>query len=523
MGGNQIVSPVLNNAIIYGTTTDPGSGSAGQLYYNTSTNLLKYWNGTSWQALTSSTTATSVANALSTGTGLSYTTGTTFDGSAARTINLSNTSVSAGSYGSSTQIPTFTVDAQGRLTAAGTASISTSISLGAGTGSGNVSGGGTLTISGGTGVSTSVTGSTFTISLPQAISTTSTPTFNQITINNSPANATDVATKQYVDNIASGINAHDAVVAATTAPLTVTYNNNTTGVGATLTNAGTQATLVIDNVTPVVNDRILVKNQASGSQNGIYTVTNVGSSSTNWVLTRATDYDNSTAGEVASGDTVFVVAPASEFSTTPTNQNTGWTMNSAGIITIGVSPITFAQSSGTGTVTATNGLTIVTGNQVGVNLGSAFDSTSGTGTSGLSIGGGTLQVRLSSSGGLTSSTSGLAINTPGTGLTLSGNSLVFASGTTSQAATGVSGGAYSYATQKQTATITLDGTTTSWAIAHNLNSRDVQVQVYQSSAGPDTQYAEVEADIVRTSTSSVTITFASAGTSGNTYNVVIVG
>jgi hypothetical protein len=189
------------------------------------------------------------------------------------------------------------------------------------------------------------------------------PTFTGIVTVPTPSNATDAVTKQYVDNIASGINAHDAVVAASTAPLTVTYNNNTTGVGATLTNAGTQAAFSIDNVTLAQYDRILVKNQTDSTQNGIYTLTTVGSGSSNWVLTRASDYDQSTPGEVAAGDMVFVLAPASKFSITPINQNTSWIMNSAGTITIGSSYITFSQSSGSGTVTAGTGIS-VTANQV---------------------------------------------------------------------------------------------------------------------------------------------------------------
>jgi hypothetical protein len=219
---------------------------------------------------------------------------------------------------------------------------------------------------------------------------------------------------------------------------------------------------------------------------------------------------------------VYVVAPAAEITGTPTNQGTGWIMNAPGVITVGTSAITFAQSSGSGTVTAGNGIS-VTGNSVAVSLGSAFDNTTGTGTSGLSLSGGTLQVRLSSTGGLTSSTAGIAINTPGTGLTLSGNAISYATGTTTQTGTGVSGGAYTYATQKQVATITGDSTTSSFTINHNLATRDVQVQVYQTSATPDTQYAEVEVDITRATTGTITVAFATAPATGITYNVVMVG
>jgi hypothetical protein len=344
---------------------------------------------------------------------------------------------------------------------------------------------------------------------------------SQVTVSADPSQALQVATKQYVDNLSSGINAHDAVVAATTTALTVTYSNGVSGVGATLTNAGTQAAFSIDNVTPVVGDRVLIKNQAAALQNGIYTVTNVGSGSTNWVLTRATDYDNHVAGQVNAGDMTFITAPAAEFSTTPTQQNTGWIMNAAGVITIGTSSITWVQSSGSGTVTAGSGIS-VTGNSVSIALGATFDSTTGADTTGLSLSSNTLKVRLNSNGGLTSTTAGIAVN-PGSGFSLSGNQLVYSSGTTTQTGSGVSGGAYSYATQKQVATITGNNTLTSFAVNHNFNSQDVTVQVYQTSVTPDTQYSEVEVDIVRTSTSVVTVLFAVAPATGVTYNVVIVG
>jgi len=100
-------------------------------------------------------------------------------------IGLATTSVSAGSYGSSTQIPTFTVDAYGRLTAAANTSISTTISLSGTTGTGSVSGGGTLTFSGSNGVTATVSSSTVTISTPQDLETTSSPLFKAVSLNTS--------------------------------------------------------------------------------------------------------------------------------------------------------------------------------------------------------------------------------------------------------------------------------------------------------------------------------------------------
>jgi len=127
------------------------------------------------------------------------------------------------------------------------------------------------------------------------------------TITTAPTNDNDIVNKAYADSIATGINFHPSCNYATTADLgTVTYNNGASGVGATLTKITTFATLSIDGANPTVGQRILVKNQTSGAQNGIYTVTSVGSGVAGWVLTRATDYDTSGTGtnEIDQGDVV---------------------------------------------------------------------------------------------------------------------------------------------------------------------------------------------------------------------------
>jgi hypothetical protein len=125
-----------------------------------------------------------------------------------------------------------------------------------------------------------------------------------------PVNALDVVNKSYVDTIATGLNAHDAVGYASTANLTGTYANGTSGVGATLTNSGTQAVFALDGYTFQASDvtnstRVLLKDQTFADQNGIYVLTTLGSVSTNWVLTRATDYNS--VPNVAAGDFTFVI------------------------------------------------------------------------------------------------------------------------------------------------------------------------------------------------------------------------
>jgi len=109
--------------------------------------------------------------------------------------------------------------------------------------------------------------------------------------------------KAYVDQVAQGLDVKGSVRAATTADLSATYSNGSSGIGATLT-AGSNGAIVVDGVSLSVNDRILVKDQSTGAQNGIYTVTTQGDGSTAFVLTRATDVDE--PDEFSGGAFVFV-------------------------------------------------------------------------------------------------------------------------------------------------------------------------------------------------------------------------
>jgi hypothetical protein len=158
-----------------------------------------------------------------------------------------------------------------------------------------------------------------------------------------------------VDSIAAaGIHYHDPVRVEREGNLTATYNNGTAGVGATLTNSGTQAALVIDGVTLNSADRVLVYEQTDQTQNGIYTVTNTGSASTNWVLTRATDADSygpSDPDSLGQGDAFFVQEGAAGAGET-------YVMNTEGTITFGTTNITFAQFSSAQIYSAGDGLTL---------------------------------------------------------------------------------------------------------------------------------------------------------------------
>ena len=95
-----------------------------------------------------------------------------------------------------------------------------------------------------------------------------------------------------VENL--GFSSYPQCQVATLSNLTALYNNGVAGVGATLTNSGALAALTIDNVVATANMRILVKNQTNNAENGIYIVTNAGSSSIAWILTRATFFNSAT-------------------------------------------------------------------------------------------------------------------------------------------------------------------------------------------------------------------------------------
>ena len=165
-----------------------------------------------------------------------------------------------------------------------------------------------------------------------------------------------LANKAYVDQVAQGLDTKPSCRVATTANLSATYSNGTAGVGATLTNSGTQAALSIDGVTMVAADRVLVKDQSTAAQNGIYVVTNIGSGSSNWILTRATPEDQ--PSELTGGAFVFVEEGTA-------NSDNGYVFTHNGAPTFGTTALDVAQFSGAGQITAGAALT-KTGNQLDV-------------------------------------------------------------------------------------------------------------------------------------------------------------
>ena len=260
-----------------------------------------------------------------------------------------------------------------------------------------------------TGLGTMSTQNANSVSITGGTATLTSVSLTSGTITATPSNGTDIANKDYVDSVAQGLNFHQACNYATTADLgTVNYSNGTGGVGATLTNAGTQAILVIDGHTFTATDvtnavRILVKNQSNAAYNGIYVLTNQGSISTNWSMIRATDFDSAGTGpgQIDAGDFILIISGSS-------NANTSWVQQTPLPITIGTTGIVFTQFGAGATYTAGTGLTLI-GNQfsltnpVATNLG-------GTGLASFTSGG---AVYATSTSALTTGT--LPIASGGTG------------------------------------------------------------------------------------------------------------
>jgi hypothetical protein len=170
---------------------------------------------------------------------------------------------------------------------------------------------------------------------------------NQVTLGADPTDAMHAATKQYTDNLASGLHAAPSVLAATTANLSATYLNGTLGVGATLTSTSNGAFPGVDGVTTgwTQYKGILVKNQSSSFQNGRYFLSTVGNGSTPWVLTRCPFCDE--ADEIP-GSYIFVQEGTA-------NAGKGFVglVGDATTFVVGTDAITYTQFTSSSSISAT--------------------------------------------------------------------------------------------------------------------------------------------------------------------------
>lgn len=246
-----------------------------------------------------------------------------------------------------------------------------------------------VTIAGGTGISTSASAGTLTITNDGVhslagttnqidvsasngdvtVSLPSTVVFpGTVTLNADPTQALEAATKQYVDEVAEGLRVKPAVEVATTASLDATYDNGTSGVGATLTSNSNGAFPEIDGITLTSttpgSNGVLVKNQSNPAYNGRYNLTQVGDASNPWILTRCGLCDES---DEIPGMYVFVKDGT-------LGTGTGWVaiVSDPATFTIGTDAINFTQFSGAGTYTAGNGLQL-NGTQFSINTAVTVD------------------------------------------------------------------------------------------------------------------------------------------------------
>jgi hypothetical protein len=203
----------------------------------------------------------------------------------------------------------------------------------------------------------------------------------KITLDGDPSSALHAATKQYVDNTASGIVAKPQVLGATTLNIDATYNNGTAGVGATLThNSNGEFPSSAGGASGwAVGKGILVKNQTNKAQNGRYYISNMGSASTPYVLTRCSYCDE--ASEIP-GAYIFVQDG--------TSAGTGWiqVVEDPATFVVGTDNIDVFQFSGSGTITAGTNVS-VSGNEVSVVAAPTFSGLVTASASGVAFSDGT--------------------------------------------------------------------------------------------------------------------------------------
>ena len=313
-----------------------------------------------------------------------------------------------------------------------------------------------------------------------------------------PVSPGDAATKQYVDGVATGLDVKASVRCASVANVTVTYSaaGGTSGRG--------QMTLTpnaLDGVALAVGNRMLLKNQTAGAQNGLWVVTTVGTGA-NGVWDRATDFD--TDAEVTAGSFTFV--------SEGTLNSTGWVMTTDNPIIVGGASgtvLTFAQFSGAGSYTAGAGMTL-TGQvfAVGGTAGRIVSSGSAVNIDPAWVGQATLTTVGTVATGTWAATD-VAVLHGGTGASTAAAAkanLGFMTLFAANIGDGANGGAAA------------NGIVTSFTVTHGMGTLDVQVELQEIATG-----IVVYANVVKASTTTLTVSFSVAPATSTTYRCIVLG
>jgi hypothetical protein len=535
----------LLNARIQNLSSAPSSPVAGQIYYNTSTNVLYFYNGSEWTPTSGSTEVIQdvIGSSIVGGTGL---TATYNDSAGTTTIDLDNTTVTAGDYGSSTAIPTFTVDAQGRLTAAGEQTISTDLAISSDSGTGTISLlSETLTVSGGEGIDTSISGNAITIAAEDATSANKgIASFDSTDFTVSSGNVTLNAER--VQDIAAGL------------------LNGGTGIDVTYNDGAGTLTVDIDSTVATLSDSQTLTNKTLGSG----TVLDAHLDADNNKVTNLADpvdaqdaankryVDSAVAGlnwkqsvnllatsNIADLTDITTVTIDSHvvdvdqigYRVLLTGQSTDSENGIYQVVAATGSNISFTRTTDADTYTE------LVGASVFVVEGTVYGSTSwvqsnhyltdftsqewvqfsgqGTyvGSNSIELDGNIINAKVNTAAGLAIDSNGIKVTT-GNGIEFDGSGHVaINSGTGFDISSGSLEFATGYGVRKYSVSIG-DGSATSYTVTHSLNTRDVTARVYEV-ASP---YAEVEVDVEHTTTDTLTIKFSSAPTSDQ-YRVVVVG
>lgn len=472
------------------TASPPATPVNGQGWYDTTENRVKWYENGSW--VTSSNTGVQLISQKGTANGYASLDGSTKIPIAQIPTGTSSSTVALGNDARFSDSRTPNGSAGGSLTgsypnpgiaagAVGGTEIASNIKdPAAGTA-------GLRTL--GTGAAQAMPGNT---TLSSIAAPTSAVNANSQRITNlaAPVGDNDAATKAYVDSQSLGLDVKESVRVASTGNVTVTYA--ATG-GASGRGAITAAPNSIDGVSLAAGNRVLLKDQSTGAQNGIWVVTTVGTGS-NGVWDRATDWDSD--AEVTSGAFMFVEEGTA-------NADSGWTLTTNGNIIVGGASgtaIAFAQFSGAGQITAGNGLT-KTGNTLAVG-GTANRITVGSTTVDIAstyVG----QTSITTLGTITTGTwqgTTIAVNQGGTGAT------------TAAAARTNLGAVGKYAATLGALTAGVEST-----ITHSLGTTDVQVQFRLAGTG----YEELMSwRVIDANTVGVT---ADLAYSASSLRVVVVG